>query len=82
MLHNVLCSLLPLLKRKIIVPDAFIKQAVCIVTDKTWMHTPEALAKHYISYNAKVCLFFELLLLSSGDVIKRKGLFFSHFECV
>uniref|UniRef100_A0A672YFR0 PTB domain-containing engulfment adapter protein 1 n=1 Tax=Sphaeramia orbicularis TaxID=375764 RepID=A0A672YFR0_9TELE len=22
-------------------------------TDKTWMHTPEALAKHYIPYNAK-----------------------------
>ncbi|MEQ2299333.1 hypothetical protein AMECASPLE_014134, partial [Ameca splendens] len=22
--------------------------------DKSWMHTPEALAKHYIAYNAKL----------------------------
>lgn len=34
-----------------------------IVSDKTWMHTPEALAKHYISYNAKV-----------GDTISPKRL--------
>lgn len=24
--------------------------------DKSWMHTPEALAKHCIAYNAKVCI--------------------------
>lgn len=26
----------------------------CIFADKSWMHTPDALAKHYIPYNAKV----------------------------
>lgn len=25
-----------------------------LFSDKSWMHTPEALAKHYIPYNAKV----------------------------
>lgn len=25
-----------------------------LISDKSWMHTPEALAKHYIGYNAKV----------------------------
>uniref|UniRef100_A0A8C4YBX0 PTB domain-containing engulfment adapter protein 1 n=1 Tax=Gopherus evgoodei TaxID=1825980 RepID=A0A8C4YBX0_9SAUR len=25
----------------------------CFFADKTWMHTPEALSKHYIPYNAK-----------------------------
>lgn len=25
-----------------------------VVSEKSWMHTPEALAKHYITYNAKV----------------------------
>lgn len=24
------------------------------ISDKSWMHTPEALVKHYIAYNAKV----------------------------
>lgn len=33
----------------------FIERAVCIFSDKSWMHTPEALAKHYIPYNVKVC---------------------------
>lgn len=27
---------------------------VFFIADKTWMHTPEALSKHYIPYNAKV----------------------------
>lgn len=29
---------------------------VFLCSEKSWMHTPEALAKHYIAYNAKVCL--------------------------
>lgn len=56
----------PALQRKAVVPDAFIEPAVCIVADKTWMHTPEALAKHYISYNAKVCFFFSLWKMEAG----------------
>ena len=33
--------------------------------DKTWMHTPEALSKHYIPYNAK--------FLGSTEVEQPKG---------
>lgn len=46
-----------------------------IVSDKTWMHTPEALAKHYISYNAKVGDTISPKLLSGG-----KGEWKSDFE--
>jgi len=28
----------------------------CLFLDKSWMHTPEALAKHFIAYNVKVCV--------------------------
>lgn len=43
-----------------------------IVSDKTWMHTPEALAKHYISYNAKVgdTISPKLLSVEKGGVKK------------
>lgn len=45
----------PSLTEETIDSDAFTEWAVCVISDKTWMHTPEALAKHYIPYNAKVC---------------------------
>lgn len=47
-----------------------------IIPDKTWMHTPEALAKHYISYNAKVGEAVSLLLVSA-DKEEEKSFSFS-----
>lgn len=64
-----------------IVPDAF--NIVCVVLDKTWMHTPEALAKHYIPYNAKVCWFLKMIipLQLRCDQKKRRGfILFSEME--
>lgn len=59
--------------------DVFIEWAVCIVSDKTWMHTPEALAKHYISYNAKVC-FITVALWALGGCRKKRGFVFFFFS--
>lgn len=55
--------------------DALTEWAVCIFADKTWMHTPEALAKHYIPYNAKVCFTFRLLHCVSFGTVKWREAF-------
>lgn len=54
----------PHLMRSRLIYSLFTHQDGFIISDKTWMHTPEALAKHYISYNAKVGETISLLLLS------------------
>lgn len=54
----------------------FTHQDGFIISDKTWMHTPEALAKHYISYNAKVGEATSLLRLSV-EKEKEKSFCFS-----
>uniref|UniRef100_A0AAR2L954 PTB domain-containing engulfment adapter protein 1 n=1 Tax=Pygocentrus nattereri TaxID=42514 RepID=A0AAR2L954_PYGNA len=38
---------------------------LCLFLDKSWMHTPEALAKHFIAYNAK--------FLGNTEVDQPKG---------
>lgn len=50
--------------RSSLIYSVFTHQDGFIISDKTWMHTPEALAKHYIAYNAKVGEAISLLLLS------------------
>ncbi|KAI3356525.1 hypothetical protein L3Q82_017734, partial [Scortum barcoo] len=45
-----------------------------VARDKSWMHTPEALAKHYIPYNAKMCVsLFSFQFLGNTEVEAPKG---------
>lgn len=61
------------------VPDALLLSTVfCMVSDKTWMHTPEALAKHYISYNAKVGLVLFQTIITLGCDQKERGFILWH----
>lgn len=62
--------------RSSLIYSVFTHQDGFIISDKTWMHTPEALAKHYISYNAKVGEAISLLLLSA-EKEKEKSFCFS-----
>uniref|UniRef100_A0A3Q3VUY7 PTB domain-containing engulfment adapter protein 1 n=1 Tax=Mola mola TaxID=94237 RepID=A0A3Q3VUY7_MOLML len=57
--------------------------SVCAVSDKTWMHTPEALAKHYIPYNAKCLGNTEVEAPKGTEVVKdavRKLKFQRHIK--
>ncbi|KAK3569479.1 hypothetical protein QTP86_031423 [Hemibagrus guttatus] len=45
--------------------------------DKSWMHTPEALAKHFIAYNAKTSFYKEKLETSAQDPRKLHNIFSS-----
>lgn len=50
-------------EHRIIKIGGLIQYCIFSVTDKTWMHTPEALSKHYIPYNAKVNLLLGYYLI-------------------
>uniref|UniRef100_A0A3Q3S4D0 PTB domain-containing engulfment adapter protein 1 n=1 Tax=Mastacembelus armatus TaxID=205130 RepID=A0A3Q3S4D0_9TELE len=58
-------------------------KAALIISDKSWMHTPDALAKHYIAYNAKFLGNTEVEAPKGTEVVKdavRKLKFQRHIK--